>query len=189
MEFENEELIDGRKAKRTGKEIRLDGEQLGNSAVNFKIGASFDKHKPETIYIESSFWVDIKEREIEKDKFSFIDYDYEISKKLSNGIRRIYRQDLRKFLEDSEIFPYYLENIFVYDFADNINYNEKRSFVSIQLNLHTINCEECVEESYPLDNKYDKRIYNEAVEVCKIIANSDLLQEKLDFTIHKRKKD
>ena len=67
MDFENEELIDSRKAKRTGKEIRLEGEQLGNSAINFKVGASFDKHKPETIYIESSFWIDIKERETTDD--------------------------------------------------------------------------------------------------------------------------
>ena len=103
----------------------------------------------------------------------------------------IYRKDLKKILERNSIFPFYLENIFVYNFPENINYNNKRSFVSIELNLHTLNCNEDLKEKYPLNEKKDKdtKIYNEAIKVCQVISDCDLLKEKLEFTIHKRKKD
>lgn len=188
MELIDEDVLEN-KTKRTGKEIRIDGKKFGNKNLNFKIGASFDKQKPDTIYIDVNFWVDIKEREYEINKFSFINYDHEISRKLSNSIRRIYREDLKNILEKNEMFPYYLDNIFVYDFPDNINYNAKRSFVSIQMNLHTINCKEDIIDCYELNDRKDTRIFNEAKKICQIISDSDLLQGKLDFTIHKRKKD
>ena len=191
MEIRNALELEDKKTKRTGKEIKLDGELFGNKNIKIKIGASFDKQKPETIYIEIGFWIDIKERyftDIE-DKYSFIDYDHEISKKLSNYLRRIYRNDLREILTDNDIFPSYLENIFIYDFPDNLNYNKKRSFVSLEINLHTINLNENIEENYPLSEKGNTKILDEAIKVCDIISNTELLKGNLDFTIHKSKKD
>lgn len=190
MEIKNVLELEDKKTKRTGKEIKINGELFGNENLNFKIGASFDKQRPETIYIELGFWIDIKERcyPQEIDKYSFIDYDHEISKKLSNYIRRIYRKDLKDFLTNNYFFPEYLENIFVYDFPDNINYNKKRSFVSLEINLHTINMNQNIEESYPLSEKGNTQLLQEAINVCKIISNSDLLQGKLEFSIHKTKK-
>jgi hypothetical protein len=175
--------------KRTGKEIKIDGKYFNNCNANFKIGTTFNKEKPETIFIETSFWIDVKDKENYYDKYSFFNYDYELSKKLSYGIRKIYRNDLKNFLENNFVFPFYLENIFVYDFPENINYNDKRSFVSIELNIHTLNCMDNCEKEYPLNDKEDNILFNEAKKVCEIIANSDLLKGNLDFTIHKRKKD
>jgi hypothetical protein len=184
----DELILDKESNKRTGKEIKIKGEELGNNCVNCKIGASFDKDKPETIYIIMSFWIDIKEKCDYNDKHSYIDYDYEISRKLSKQLSNIYRKDLKSILESNDVFPYYLENIYTFDFPENINYNNKRSFVSLELNLHTLNCE-TKDKNYPLNNKKDNLIYAEAINVCKKIANSELLKGNLDFSVHKKKKD
>jgi hypothetical protein len=188
MKLLDEDILENTN-KRTGKEIKVNGKEFDNPNINFKIGTIFNKESPETIYIETSFWIDVKDKENYDNKYSFLDYDYELSKKLSNSIRGIYRNDLRNLLERNCIFPFYLENIFVHNFPDNINYNKKRSFVSIELNIHTLNCLKECESKYPLTDKEDNIIYKEAKKVCEIISNSELLMGKLDFTIHKKKKD
>lgn len=191
MNICDELILEDKQTKRTGKEIKIDGSYFGNEKLKFKIGACFQKQRPETIYIELGFWLDIKEKHFshESDKYSFLDYDYEISKKLTNYIRKIYREDLKVFLSNNKIFPNYLENIFVYDFPENINYNNKRSFVSIELNLHTINSSTNNTKSYPLSEKDDDTLLKEAFKVCEIISKSDLLMNKTEFNIYKSKKD
>tara|TARA_Y100000389_G_C17335810_1_gene450575 strand:- start:23 stop:598 length:576 start_codon:yes stop_codon:yes gene_type:complete len=186
----NELNLEDKQTKRTGKEIRVDGSIFDNENLKFKIGTCFQKQSPETIYVELSFWVDIKEKHFqhESDKYSFLDYDYEISKKLTNYIRNIYRQDLKDFLTNNKTFPYYLENIYVYDFPENINYNNKRSFVSIELNVHTINLDSSNEKKYPLSEKGERTLLDETLKICNIISNSDLLKNKTEFSIHKSKK-
>lgn len=186
MEESNYETLKKNKTKRTGKEITLKGDVLGNDKINCKIGASFEKSCPKTIYIQMSFWLDIKDRE---DFDSVRNYDYVISRVLSKELNKIYKFDLRELLGNNEVFPYYFENIYVFDFPSNINYNEKKSFVSIELNLHTLNCLDDNEIDYPLNEKNDTKIFDEAVVVCKKIAQSDLLQGNLDFSVHKRKSD
>lgn len=186
MEENDCDVLNIKKTKRTGKEITIKGNELGNDNVRCKIGASYDKTSPKTIYIQISFWVDLKDRE---DFESVKNYDYITSRKLSKELNKIYRFDLKELLEKSEIFPYYYENIYVFDFPSNINYNEKRSFISIELNLHTLNCLSSNSEvEYPLSEKNDTKIFDEAILVCKKIIQSDLLQGNLDFSIHKRKK-
>lgn len=183
MKIDEEEVLNN-KTKRTGKEIKIKGEVIGNKNLTCKIGAPFEKKSPQTIYIEISFWIDIKDR----DEFSFIrDYDYEISRSLSKELSSIYKFKLRDVLERNEVFPYYFENIYVYDFPHNINYNKKRSFVSIELNLHTLNCKEGIEKKYPLNEKKDTLIYEEALKVCREIAKTKLLKGEMGFSVHKSK--
>lgn len=174
--------------KRTGKEIKIDGSFFGNSNIKFKIGTILDKHSPSTIYIETTFWLDLKDKNNYNDKYSFLDYDYEITKKLSNNIKNIYKKDLTPLLEMNDIFPFYLDNIFLYDFPEKINYNTKRSFVCIEINLHTLNAKENVKEKFPLNNKKNTLIFDEALKVCEIISKSDLLNNRLDFEIFPSKK-
>ncbi len=190
MSANNGLTLEDKRTKRTGKEIKLSGGMFDNTSLKFKVGAVFDKQNPETIYIESGFWIDIKDREFpdESDKYSFFDYNKEISKKLSSHLRDIYRIDLKDFLKENKMFPNYLENIFVYDYPDNINYNKKRSFVSLELSLHTINSCDDIIEKYPLNDKKETKLLNEAIKVCQIISDSDLLQGKKEFTIHRKKK-
>jgi len=190
MNISNDLTLEDKKTKRTGKEIKIDGEIFNNSDLKFKVGAVFNKQKPETIYIECGFWIDIKERQSpkESDRYSFYDYNSDISKKLSSYLRDIYRKDLKELLRNNNIFPKYLENIFVYDYPDNINYNKKRSFVSLELNLHTININENIQEEYSLSEKNDTRLLDESKKVCQIIAESDLLKSKKEFKIYRAKK-
>ena len=190
MNITNDLTAEDKKTKRTGKEIKIDGAIFNNDSLKFKVGAIFNKQKPETIYIECSFWIDIKDRQLpsENDKYSFYDYNKDISKKLSSQLRGIYRKDLKALLKENEIFPNYLENIFIYDYPDNINYNKKRSFVSLELSLHTINLDENIKESYPLTNKGETILLNEAKKVCQLMSDSDLLKGKKEFKIYRTKK-
>ena len=185
----SELILENKSKKRTGKEIKIKGEELGNNSITCKIGASFKKKEPETIYIEMSFWIDLKDKESYDDKYSFVDYDYQLSRNLSKELNKIYRKDLRGILETNEIFPYYTDNIYIYNFPENIKYNNKRSFVSLELNLHTLNCDDNMLNKHSLNNKKDNLIYEEALKVCEKIANSDLLKGNLEFTVHKSKKN
>lgn len=190
MNISNDLTLEDKKTKRTGKEIKIDGSVFNNDSLKFKVGAVFDKQKPETIYIECGFWIDIKERQSpsEIDKYSFYDYNADISNRLSSQLRGIYRKDLKELLTNNKIFPDYLENIFIYDYPENINYNRKRSFVSLEISLHTINTENNINEAYPLSDKSETRLLDEAKKVCQIISDSDLLKGKTDFKIYKTKK-
>lgn len=183
------DIIKEDNSKRTGKEINIDCNKLGCEAVSCKIGTSFNKFEPDTIYIQMSFWIDLKDKENNDIKYSFFNHDLDMSKKLTKYLRRIYREDLKDILTNNVLFPYYLENIYVFDFPENINYNDKRSFVSIELNLHTLNCSNKNEKKLSLNDKKDIILFNEAIRVCEKMIQSDLIQGKLDFTIHKRKKD
>jgi hypothetical protein len=183
------DIIGNDKSKRTGKEINVDCKRLGNDSVTCKIGTSFNKFEPDTIYIQMSFWIDLKEKESNDIKYSFYNHDLDLSKKLTKYLRRIYREDLKDILTNNVLFPYYLENIYVFDFPENINYNDKRSFVSIELNLHTLNSLKNANSKLSLNDKKDVILYSEALKVCEKMIKSDLIQGKLDFTIHKRKKD
>ena len=190
MNTNNDLTLEDKERKRTGKEIKLNGEIFNNNNLKFKIGAIFNKQSPETIYVECGFWIDIKERQIstEIDKYSFYDYNLDISKKLSFYLRNIYRKDLRELLTNNIMFPKYLENIFVYDYPENINYNKKRSFVSLEISLHTINIDNSINEKYSLSEKKDIRLFNEAKKICQVISNSELLKGKKEFEIYNNKK-
>jgi len=184
---EDESVV--KSTKRTGKEIKLKGSLFNNSNLKFKIGTIEEKHSPSTIYIESTFWIDLKDKKNYSDKYSFFDYNFEITKKLSNYLKNIYKKDLNPLLNNNEVFPLYLDNIFVYDFPEKINYNTKRSFVSIELSLHTLNILENVKNKLPLNNKKDNIIYQECLKICDIISNCDLLKGKLEFDIFNSKRD
>ncbi len=174
--------------KRTGKEIKINGSFFGNPNIKFKIGTISEKHSPSTIYIETTFWIDIKDKNNYDDKYSFLNYNNELNRKLSNSINRIYKKDLKPLLENNKVFPFYSENIFLYDFPENINYNTKKSFVCIEIDLHTLNAKRNNKQRFSLNNKKDTLIYDEALKVCEIISKSDLLNNKLDFEIFSSKK-
>ena len=51
------------KSGRPGREIKIDGTRFGNPNVVFKLGTAEDKNRPHTVYINATFWVDIKDKE------------------------------------------------------------------------------------------------------------------------------
>ena len=170
-----------KKNERPGREIKIDGTRFGNPNVLFKLGTAEDKNRPHTVYISATFWVDIKNKKDTTEGFDRI-----ISKKYSTELKNIYKIDLKPILENNKIFPLYYDNIYIPEFPENLNYNSKRSFTSIEFNLHTANCLN-KEINYSLKDRMDNELFMEMLEISKIIANTDLLKGKMEFSIHKNK--
>lgn len=170
-----------KKNERPGREIKIDGSKFNNPNICFKLGTAEDKNRPNTVYINVTFWVDIKNREDIPD-----DFDKTISRKYSKELKDIHKVHLKSLLENNKIFPLYYDNIYIYEFPENLNYNSKKSFTSIEINLHTANCisKDC---NYSLKDKANNELFSEMIKISKIIAKTDLLKGKLDFSIHKNK--
>lgn len=171
-----------KKPERPGREIRLDHRIVGNNNISIKIGTVDDKNKPTTVYINVTFWVGLKNKE-RSDDFGRI-----ISKEYAKELSYIYRRELKPLLANNEYFPFFHDNIYVSDFPENIAYNNKRCFTSIELSLHTTNCVSSRKKNYPLKTTGDTGLYDELVRLSSIMASSELLSGKKQFSIHKRKK-
>lgn len=185
QKIEYEEILT--KQTRPGKKIKINGKLIDNQKISVDVGTVDNKNCPKTIYLNISFWVDIKDRTA-KDFDS--DFDRNISKEFSKSLKNIYRNDLFSFLKNSWLFPFYYENIFSFDFPENINYNEKKSFVSIELHLHTVNNtinSKNITEYYSLRNDLKNEFFSELVQIANIIGNSDLLAERGNFLIYQKK--
>ena len=169
-----------KKNERPGREIKIDGTRFGNPNICFKLGTAEDKNRPHTVYINATFWVDIK------DKDDTDEFDRMISKKYSKELNKIYKINLKSILENNKIFPLYYDNIYIAEFPENLNYNSKKSFTSIEITLHTANCIN-KEYTYSLKDKADNELFMEMMEISKTISNTDLLKGKLEFSIHKNK--
>lgn len=166
------------KLVRTAREIKVDEGFLDDINLNVKIGAAENRNRPETIYIEISFWI--------KNQSENNDNSY-LRKKLRRDLKNIYTEDLRDYLVDNFYFTDYDENMFIINIPDNINYNNKKNFVSVELYLHTLNNHIKPSESYPLSKKKSSELYNEALAISKIMCDSDVLNSKLEFEISKKK--
>ena len=173
-----------KKIERPGREIKLNSRIIKNKNINVKIGTTDNKNHPDTVYISLSFWVDIKNKNLNQRP----DFDKYISKLYVKEIKKINYILLKPKLESNYYFPYYQENILTYDFPDNLNYNNKKSFTNIELTLHTINNKLKSQEKIPFKNKNNSELFNEIISIVQIISQSDLLQNKLDFKISKTKR-
>jgi len=182
LNLTNEEITSLQCQKRPGKEIKLTKSLTENNNISCKIGTIDDKNHPKTIYIYVSFWIDIKNKDYDDEMFSKI-----ITQKLKRELVKIYNYDLKDILKNNEFFPHFEKNIYTYDFPHNLNYNNKKSFACIELNLHTINCLQQKKES--LKNNSQSKLFSEALKIYKIIEKSNLLNNKTgDFKITKSKK-
>lgn len=184
MKITNYEKV---KIERPGREIKIDNSLIGNPNVSVKIGTTDNKNCPTTVYLVISFWVDIKNKERKKTIPNFDEY---ISKEYSKEIKKIKKVHLQDILLKSQIFPFYYENTFTHDFPENINYNDKKSFTTIELTLHTANCDRQVALNSPmaLKNHPSCELYAELLKVAKQMCHTDLLKGKLEFKIYKSKK-
>lgn len=175
------------KIERPGREIKIENSLLGNDNVSVKIGTTDNKNCPSTVYLVVSFWVDIKNKNQKKEIDNFDSY---ISKKYVKEIKKIKTQFLKEVLTDNKYFPFYYDNIYTFDFPENINYNDKKSFTTLELTLHTLNCDRGIlaNNPFPLKPGVKFEIYNELLNIAKVICETDLLQSKLEFGIYKTKK-
>ena len=182
---EYEELT--QKQTRPGKKIKINNRLIDNKKISVDIGTVDNKNCPKTIYLNISFWVDIKNRE---EKENDINFDKNISKEFSKCLKQIYKKDLYDYLIDNKYFPFYYENIYSFDFPENLNYNNKKSFVSIEIHFHTINNNinsKNFSDYYTLKNDLKNDFFYELITIANIIGNSDLLRENENFYISKKK--
>lgn len=169
--------MDNIKTKRTAREIKVNPTLLKNKDVSVKIGTVENRDSPDTIYIFISFWAkpsgDYKNESQE-------DLKLIINKNLDD----IYEGKIKNFLMSSDIFINEKDAIFIKNIPENINYNEKRNFFSIELYLHTSNIKN--KNAIPLSNKKDTTMFDEAVKITNIIIDSEFLKSNKQFNIFKK---
>lgn len=165
------------KYKRTAREIKVGDKLLLNKDVNVKIGTVENRDAPETIYIFLSFWLQPKE-EFKKEEQEYL------KNILEKELTSIYNINLKPELEKNKYFPREKENIYIKNIPDNLNYNSKRNFISIELYLHT--CNLFSQEKLPLTIKKDTKLFTEAVRLSNIIASSDIIKGKSLFEVQKK---
>jgi len=165
------------KTKRTAREIKVDNDLLDNKNINVKIGTVENREAPETIYIFVSFWAKPTEELIDEPQ----SYLKEV---LNRELSSIYRVGLKPQLKRNEYFTNEKDNIYIKNIPENINYNNKRNFISLELYLHTLNIQDG--RKIPLSNKKNTELFDEALRITNIIGNSNILSEKEDFKIFKK---
>lgn len=165
------------KAKRTAREIKVDGSLIKNKNINVKIGTVENRDSPDTIYIFISFWA----KPIE----DLLDESQDILKDILNKrLSDIYKNELRDKLKNNQYFTNEKDNIYIKNIPENINYNNKRNFISLELYLHTLNIHE--DKKIPISNKKNTGIFDEAVNIANIIGNSEFLFNQEEFEIFKK---
>ena len=162
--------------KNTAREIKVDSKLLANKNINVKIGTVENREAPETIYIFMSFWLK------PKSKYEKEESDY-LKNILNKELQKIYNSSLKPILEKNNIFPREKENIFIVNIPDNFNYNQKKNFISIELYLHT--CNIFKQTKYPISNKKDTKLFDEAISLANIISSSEIIKGKSMFDISK----
>jgi len=165
------------KAKRTAREIKVETTLINNKNINVKIGTVENRDAPETIYIFISFWA----KPLLEFRLESQDY---LKNVLDVNLTKLYRDEIKSFIESSECFTNEEKAIYIKNIPENINYNNKRNFLSIELYLHTVNING--KENLPLSDKKDTSIFNEAIEIANIIGDSEILSQENEFNIHKK---
>jgi len=158
------------------REIKLKPEEYDNQEVSIKIGTAENRDRPETIYIEVSFWIKNTIGEMSSK---------ELRRSLQKQLREIYDEDLTEVLKENSYFPKYKDNLYILNIPENIDYNGKKNFVSIDVTLHTLNLDKGF--SLPLNNKKETELYEEALKVARIISDSKYLIDNPIFHISKKK--
>ena len=87
-------------------------------------------------------------------------------------------------MKGNKYFPLESENIFIKNIPENLNYNGKRNYVSIELYLHTLNIKS--EEKLPLSQKKNTELFDECMRLSDIISKSDVLSNSKVFTIYNK---
>ena len=165
------------KAKRTAREIKVSDELLDNKDINVKIGTVENREAPETVYIFISFWAKPIE-EIEDESQDFL------KDILNNKLDEIYSGEVKNILKHNKYFTNEKNNIYIKNIPENINYNKKRNFISLELYLHTLNIQEG--RKLPLSNKKNTELFQEALLISNTIGNSSLLSDEKEFKIFKK---
>lgn len=164
-------------SKRTAREIKIDTNKLSNKNINIKIGTVENREAPETIYIFTSFWLEPTKNYENKDQKT-------LKELLERDLHKIYSFNLSKELKSNKYFPLEHENIFIKNIPENLNYNGKRNYVSVELYLHTINIDS--QDKLPLSQKKNTELFDECMRLSNIISQSDIFSNSKIFKVYSK---
>jgi hypothetical protein len=163
--------------KRTAREVKVDANKLSNKNINIKIGTVENREAPETVYIFASFWLEPTR------EFEGMDQK-NLKGILERELHKIYSNNLSKELKSNKYFPLENENIFIKNIPENLNYNGKRNYVSVELYLHTSNIHS--EEKLPLSYKKNTELFDECIRLSDIISNSEVFSDSKTFIVYSK---
>lgn len=167
---------------RAARELVVPMLELTNKNVKVKIGATEKRDAPSTIYIQISFWTQPHENLLELS-------NEELHEKLDSNIIQVFNENVKQHLKDNFYFTRPKDNIFIKNVPDNLNYNQKRNYISLDLYLHTLNINKSLlEETYPLNSKKDRRLYEAALCVVNKFIEHKFFDGEMDFKIFKTSK-
>ena len=162
------------KLKRTAREIKVDNKLINNKNISVRIGTVENRNAPETIYIFISFWA--------KPSINLSNESQDFLKSfLNDKFNDVYKNNLKNILKNNKYFTDEKNNIFIKNIPENINYNNNKNFISIELYLHTLNVGGC--GSFPLNNKKNTELFNEALKISNTIGDSSILTDNNYFEI------
>ena len=165
------------KYKRTAREIKVSDKLLTNKNINVRIGTVENRYAPETVYIFISFWLQPKKEHKNKEQ------EY-LKNVLDKELEYIYSTMLKSELVGNPLFPKDKENIYIKNIPDNLNYNAKRNFISLELYLHTSNL--FSENKIPLSVNKNIQLYNECVRISNLIGGAEIIRGNSIFEIQKK---
>lgn len=164
---------------RAARELLVPTLELSNENVKVKIGATEKRDAPSTIYVQISFWTKPQPEHAELS-------NDELHKILESNITKAYTEQIKDELKHHFYFTRPKENIFIKNVPDNLNYNSKRNYISLELYLHTLNTAAGVtDDLYPLNSKKDRRLYEAALDIANVFIEHDFFQGNMDFQIFK----
>jgi hypothetical protein len=163
--------------KRTAREIKIETDKLSNKNINIKIGTVENREAPETIYIFSSFWLEPTKEYENKDQ-------KELKWLLDKELHKIYSDNLSKELKSNKYFPLESENIFIKNIPENLNYNGKKNYVSVELYLHTLNIDS--QDKLPLSQKKNTELFDECLRLSNIISQSEVFSNSKIFKVYNK---
>lgn len=164
-------------SKRTAREIKIETNKLSNKNINIKVGTVENREAPETIYIFASFWLEPTKDYENKDQKS-------LKELLERELHKIYSNNLSKELKSNKYFPLENENIFIKNIPENLNYNGKRNYVSVELYLHTSNINS--QNKLPLSQKKNTELFDECMRLSDIISQSEIFSNSKIFKVYSK---
>lgn len=167
--------------KKTAREILVKETEIDNKKISIKIGTAKDRDYPNTIYLNVSFWAGL-------DKNSSEDIQI-VREKLNKHIKNIYDQKfINKVLSKKKMFIAAQESIYIHSVPENFYFNKKKSYILIELYLHTVNAER-KNNKIALNRKENNQLFKESLEIGNYIGECiEQIEQCGNFKFTKKQK-
>jgi hypothetical protein len=179
-EYKNK-IVKKRERKNSFDFVIKNEEYKLNENIQFNFGSIDSKDFPKTIYINSTFWFELKKEKIVED----FESDILFSRYFRKSINDIFKKMILPKIDENSLWTNKKDSIFYFDIPNNIFYSNKRCFCSIELTMYTNNYKE---NNTKFDFNEENKIFKSILDIIYTISSSPFFNESLYYTIHKRKK-